>query len=56
MGFFLCVDVLKNVDVFPIQGLVHAANCAKLSAHGASVAVVVFRKATVTDGLGRFRV
>ena len=44
--------VLQDVDVFPGQRLVHAADGAELAAHGAGVAVVILRQAGIPDGLG----
>ena len=48
--------VLQDVDVFPGQRLVHAADGAELAAHGAGVAVVVLRQAGIADGLGGLRI
>ena len=44
--------VLQDVDVFPGQRLVHAADGAELAAHGAGVAVVILRQAGIPDGFG----
>ena len=49
-----CQIKSKNIDVLPIEGLVHAAYGAELSAHGAGV--IVLRGAVGPYGLGGLRV
>ena len=46
--------ILQNIDLFAVQGFVHAAYNAEFSAHVASIAVIVFRQAAFAQTTCRF--
>lgn len=53
-NFKIAFVLSQNINVFPIQGFIHAADCTEFPAH--RTGIVMLRRAVIADCLRRFRI